>query len=131
MLNRQVDDKDDAGRRALTKMIMRLFELWRLTYEQQAQLLGLSPKTKSSIAKYKKGELNLPQYRDIQDRITHLLVIHKSLRQIFPENQDLAYQWPTIHNRAFDHMTPVELVCKEGFLGMIRIRKYLERYLAG
>jgi len=70
----------------LTRMVMRLFEHWRLTYEEQAQVLGLSPKTHSTISRYKKGLSSIRLERDSYDRVRLLLSIHKLLRKIFPLN---------------------------------------------
>lgn len=115
---------------AVTQMIMQLFEHWELTYEQQTMLLSLSANTHSTIARYKKGAAYLAQDRDTQDRIGHLLAIHKCLRTLFPLNKELAYAWPTTPNRYFEGKTPIEVISKEGFLGLLKVRQYLENYIA-
>lgn len=108
-----------------TQMIMKLFQLWNLTTKQQAIALGLSPNTGTSIDNYKKGKF-LPLYRDIQDRIGHLLAIHKNLRQIYPYNKELAYQWITTPNADFDNQSPFDVIAVEGYMGLVSIRTYLE-----
>ncbi|MBU2719762.1 DUF2384 domain-containing protein, partial [Acidithiobacillus ferridurans] len=50
----------------------------------------------------------------------------KNLRLLFPHDRDLAYQWMTTRNRAFDHRTPVEVVREWGFTGLLMVRAYLD-----
>lgn len=121
---------NDKDYEAITKMIMQLFEHWKLTYEQQSMLLSLSTNTHSTIARYKKGGACLSRDRDTQDRAGHLLAIHKYLRTIFPLNKELAYAWPSTANQYFGGKTPVEIISEEGFLGLIKVRRYLENYIA-
>jgi hypothetical protein len=47
---RKIDNTQD-DHEVITRMIMRLFEHWGLTYEQQAMLLSLSTNTHSTIAR--------------------------------------------------------------------------------
>jgi hypothetical protein len=115
---------------AITKMIMKLFEHWKLTYEQQAMLLSLSPNTHSTIARYKRGVAKISPARDTQDRVSHLLSIHKHLRRIFPLNKELVYEWPTTPNKAFQGRSPIQVIADEGFVGLVQIKQYLENYLA-
>jgi hypothetical protein len=121
---------EEDNHEAITRMIMQLFEHWKLTYEQQAALLSLSTNTHSTIARYKRGAAILSRDRDTQDRIGHLLAIHKYLRSVFPLNKELAYAWPTTANRYFLGKTPIEIIADEGFLGLVRVRRYLENYIA-
>lgn len=114
----------------LTKMIMRLFEHWQLTYEQQAILLGLSTNTRSSINRYKKGTSHIRLNQDTYDRITFFLSIHKSLRALFPMNLDLAYKWIKEPNLHFDHKAPIQIIAEEGFLGLVKVHDYLENVKA-
>jgi hypothetical protein len=47
------------------------------------------------------------------DRVSHLLAIHE-------------YLWPTTPNRTFGGQSPAELIRKEGFLGLLTVRRYLD-----
>lgn len=113
-------------RKQQTRMIMQLFDHWNLTYKQQAIALGLSPNTGTSISKYKNGEQYLPLLRDIQDRIGHLLAIHKYLRRAYPFNKELAYRWITTPNADFNHQCPFDVIDREGYMGLVSIRNYLK-----
>lgn len=119
----------DRERASQTKMITRLFTLWKLTPTQQSICLGLSTNTRTNIHKYQTGKAYLPLYRDIQERIKDFLIIHKQLKQLFPKNPEIAYQWMKLPNRAFDHLTPIDLMNKHGIRGLITIRNYLDQAL--
>ena len=113
-------------RAALARMTMRLFEHWALSLADQATLLGLSPGTRSTLARYRRGAAPLPNTPDLLDRVGHLLGIHKSLRLLFPHNRDLVYRWVNAPNRRFDGKTPLEVMREHGFLGIVAVRRYLD-----
>lgn len=113
------------ARQSLAKMLMRLFELWSLSSEEQAAMLGLSPNTRSTLKRYRDGA-PLADNRDMLDRAGHLLAIHKSLRILFPHNKSLAYQWPRQPNSNFNEKSPVGFIQDKGFEGLLMIRRYLD-----
>ena len=113
------------GRSALARMVVKLLDLWGLSTSDQAALLGLSPASRSTLARYRRGE-PLADSRDLVDRAGHLLGIHKSLRILFPENPDLARRWPTTPNRRLSGRTPVALMRAGGFEGVLAVRRYLD-----
>ena len=113
-------------RRALAKMIMALMDHWDLSTEDQAVLLGLSASSRSVLGRYRRGE-PIGTTRDQFERVGHLLGIHKNLRLMFPQNRDLAYRWMTTRNKAFDNLTPTELIKEWGFPGLLTVRAYLDR----
>lgn len=117
---------NETERKQQTRMIMTLFELWHLTDKEKATALGLSTGTQTSIHKYKTGQQNLPLITDVQDRIGHLLAIHKYLRRAYPFNKELAYQWIKTINTDFNNHKPFDLISQKGFLGLIQVRYYLE-----
>ena len=79
-------------RKKLAKMVTRLFELWNLSTADQLELLGLSRTSRSQLSKYRKGGA-IPSSRDMLDRIGWLLSIHKSLRLLYPRNENIRYTW--------------------------------------
>ncbi|MBU2738758.1 MbcA/ParS/Xre antitoxin family protein [Acidithiobacillus concretivorus] len=117
-------------RAALAKMLMKAFELWMVDSEGQLALLGLAAENRAALSRYRKGE-PLGANRDLLERAGHLLAIHKNLRLLFPHDRDLAYQWMTTRNRAFDHRTPVEVVRDWGFTGLLMLRAYLDHARGG
>lgn len=113
-------------RGALAKMIMRLFEHWQLNSEEQLSLLGLASNNRAALSRYRKGE-PLAAQRDLLERTSHLLGIHKNLRLLFPYDRDLAYHWMQTRNRAFEGRTPVQIIQEWGFPGLLMVRAYLDR----
>ncbi len=121
----QADPRTREGRIALAKMVTRLFYLWRVSTQDQMALLGLSEGSRTTLARYRKGE-PLADNRDLLDRVGNLLAIHRSLRILFPKNRDLVYQWPTMPNKAFNGKNAVDVVRRDGFLGLLTVRRYLD-----
>jgi len=122
--NRQTTASTD--RSALAKMIMILFDHWKLSTEDQAALLGIAASNRAALSNYRSGK-PIGTSRDQYERVGHLLGIHKSLRLLFPQNRELAYRWMTTRNKAFDNLTPVEVVKEWGFAGLLTVRAYLDR----
>jgi len=121
----QVNPRTREGRTALAKMVTKLFDHWGLSTQDQMALLGLSEGSRMSLSRYRRGE-PLADSRDLLDRVAHLLSIHRSLRILFPRNRDLAYSWPWTPNRAFEGQSPVDIIRRDGFLGILTVRRYLD-----
>ncbi|HET9669227.1 MAG TPA: antitoxin Xre/MbcA/ParS toxin-binding domain-containing protein [Casimicrobiaceae bacterium] len=105
-------------------MVTRLFEHWDLPMAEQAAALGISAGSRSTLVRYRAGE-PLADDRDLLDRVSHLLGIHKSLRILFPHDRDLAYAWMTTSNRRLG-ARPIDLVVRHGFEGLLALRRYLD-----
>lgn len=117
---------DDRG--ALSRMVMALLDHWQLGTDDQAAFLGLAPGNRAALARYRRGEA-IGTSRDQFERVGHLLAIHQALRQLFPANPELAYGWMTTRNRAFDQLSPAEVIRTWGFAGVLMVRAYLDRAL--
>lgn len=117
----KVEDKS-----ALSRMVMKLFDHWSLSTEDQAALLGLASSNRAALGRYRNGA-PIGTSRDQFERAGHLLGIHKNLRLLFPANRDLAYRWMSTRNQAFDNLTPVEIIRQYGFAGLLMVRAYLDR----
>jgi hypothetical protein len=112
------------NREELARMLVTLLEHWKLAPADQAALLGLSSQSRSTVARYRRGE-PLADNADLLARAGHLLGIHKALRILFPQDRDLAYRWVTTPNRRFGERAPLELM-KQGFEGLLAVRRYLD-----
>ena len=121
---REVGASEDRG--ALAKMVMKLLDHWNLSTEDQAALLGLATSNRAALSNYRSGK-PIGSSRDQFERVGHLLGIHKNLRLLFPQNRDLAYRWMSTRNKAFDNLTPVDVVKEWGFAGLLMVRGYLDR----
>ena len=117
-----LNSRETRGR--LASMVTRLLEHWRLTAAEQAEVLGLSSGSRSTLARYRSGE-PFADNRDLLDRAGHLLGIHQSLRLLVPRDRDLAYRWMTQPNRRFG-ARPVDLIIDHGFEGLLSVRRYLD-----
>ncbi len=119
-----VDLSSRESRGRLAVMVTQLLDHWALTPPEQAELLGLSAASRSSLARYRGGE-PLADSRDLLDRVGHLLGIHKSLRLLFPHDLDLAHRWMTQPNQRFGGR-PVDVIIERGFEGLLAVRRYLD-----
>jgi transcriptional regulator with XRE-family HTH domain len=119
-----IDIRSRDARGRLAAMVTRLLEHWQLSAAEQAELLGLSTASRSTLARYRAGE-PLADSRDLLDRAGHLLGIHKSLRLLFPHDRDLAYRWMTQPNRRLGGR-PVDIVIAHGFEGLLAVRRHLD-----
>lgn len=119
-----VDLRQRSSRERLARMVVTLFDHWRLPAPDQALLLGLSPDSRATLARYRKGE-PLADNADLLARVGHLLGIHKALRIIFPHDPELAYRWVSTPNRRFGDRMPLELM-KQGYEGILAVRRFLD-----
>ena len=119
----EIDPHSKEGRARITRMVMRLFDLWEISLEDQAALLGFS--TIRPIKRYRNGA-SFPKKRELIIRAGELFSIHKSLRVMFPRNRTVAYRWPTSPNAAFDGRSPVDYMREHGFDGLVAVKQYLD-----
>ena len=121
----QVNLRSRASRERLAKMVVALLDHWRLAQNDQAALLGLSGQSRSTIARYRRGE-PFADSADLLARAGHLLGIHKALRILFPHDLELAYRWVTTPNRRFNGATPLDIMKRHGYEGILAVRRYLD-----
>jgi hypothetical protein len=114
-----------ASRERLARMVVHLLEHWRLSAVDQATLLGLSANSRSSVARYRRGE-PLADSPDLLARAGHLLGIHKALRIVFPHDLDLVYRWVSAPNRRFGGEAPLAVMRRHGYEGILAVRRYLD-----
>lgn len=119
-----IDLNDEINRKILAKSIMRLLDLWELSLEEQAQLLGFPTTATNIIQGYRNGD-PLESKDDLLLRAGLLLGIHKSLRTIYPHSRELTYGWVKKANRRFEDRRPLDVMLDE-VEGIKAIRKYLE-----
>jgi transcriptional regulator with XRE-family HTH domain len=112
------------SRARLARMVVSLLDHWNLSPNDQAVLLGLSTQSRSTIARYRRGE-PFADSADLLARAGHLLGIHKALRILFPHDRELAYQWVSTPNRRFG-TTPLDVMKRHGYEGILAVRRYLD-----
>ena len=122
---RHVDLRTRTNRERLAKLVVALLDHWQLRLPDQAALLGLSARSRSTIARYRKGE-PFADSADLIARAGHLLGIHKALRILFPHDRGLAYRWVSAPNRRFGGAAPLDIMKKHGYEGILAVRRYLD-----
>ena len=113
-------------RNAVAGMLMKLFDHWELSTEDQLDLLGLTASDSAVLTNYRHGE-PISENRDTMDRASYLLSIHKNLRLLFPHQRNLAYRWMKTPNKAFELRPPTQVIRDFGFAGLLMISAYLNR----
>ena len=117
---------DEGARCDLARVVAALFERWGIDNVAQLQLLGLSAESRKLLPRYRAGERPLPAQRDILDRAGFLLGIHKGLRFLFPEDEELRYSWVRRRNAALDQATPLDIMLRDGLLGIARVARLVD-----
>lgn len=120
------DLADEATRRDLARVVAALLGKWGLPGDAQLALLGLSPESRKLLPQYRRGERALPNTRDTLDRAGYLLGIHKGLRLLFPEDEDLRYGWVRRANALLDGRTPLAVMRDDGLVGLARIARFVD-----
>jgi len=121
----ETDLHSRGSRERLARMVVQLLERWGLSAVDQATLLGLSANSRSSVARYRRGE-PLADSPDLLARAGHLLGIHKALRVIFPHDLDLSCRWVSAPNRRFGGEAPLAIMRRHGYEGILAVRRYLD-----
>lgn len=109
----------------LARAVSRLFNNWQLSAADRLALLGLSEDNRTALTRYERGE-PLAASRDLLDRAGHLLGIHKSLKLLYPKNPEMVQTWMTAANRKFHGETPIQIVRRFGFPGLVMVRGMLD-----
>ncbi|RNC67549.1 MAG: DUF2384 domain-containing protein [Desulfuromonadales bacterium] len=119
----QTDIRSRENREFLAQGVVSLFDRWHIPPEDQAPLLGLPPKTRRTLDRYRKGT-PLPNKTDLLNRVGILFSIYIALHQLFPHNPDMADQWVTRPCVTFDGKTPLDFM-KRDYVGLKAVRHYL------
>jgi len=121
----RINLENSDARSKLALMVTRLFEHWNLPTADQLELLGLSRTSRAQISKYRNGGA-VPSSRDMLDRIGWLLSIHKSLRLLYPRNENIRYTWVKRRNQILDDQRPLDIMKHQGLIGIARVARYLD-----
>lgn len=112
---------------AMQRTVINIFARWGVSDVQAATILGdIAPKT---FRRWKKGEYGRVN-RDLADRLSHLIGIHKALRMIYAEPAR-GYAWMQRPNATFAGKTPVEVLLQGGMSDLERLRRYLDSVRGG
>jgi len=107
----------------LAGLIMRLFQLWRISSNDKLALLGLDSSDHKLLEDYEHGA-PLPDSEEVLKRAGYLLGIHKNLRILYLKNPSLVYDWIKKYNGELGP-TPLETM-KTGIEGLASIYQFLD-----
>lgn len=112
---------------AMQRAVINLLARWGVTDGDAAIILGgIASKT---YRRWKDGEMGRVN-RDLADRLSYLIGIHKGLRILFTD-ATTGYDWMGRANRAFGGLTPLELLKRGGMGDLARLRRYLDSARGG
>lgn len=112
---------------ALQRAVLNLMARWGVRDEDAATLLGgLSVKT---YRRWRAGDYGRVG-RDLADRMSNLLGIHKALRILFQEAAR-GYDWVSRPNEAFGGRSPLDVMLQGGMGDLHRVRAYLDSARGG
>jgi uncharacterized protein (DUF2384 family) len=112
---------------AMQRAVLNLLERWNVADVDAAVILGgISART---LRRWRDGELGRVS-RDMADRISHLLAIHKSLRILFEETRR-GYDWMSTGNEAFGGRSALDILRRGGMEDIVRVRAYLDAVRGG
>lgn len=112
---------------AMQRTVGAIFGRWGVSDVDAAVILGgISPKT---FRRWRGGEYGRVN-RDLADRMSYILGIHKVLRIIFAEPAQ-GYGWMSRPNAAFGGQTPLQLLLRGGMEDLRGLRRYLDSVRGG
>ena len=112
---------------AMQRAIINLFSKWAVKDADAAIILGgISKKT---LRRWRDGDYGRVN-RDMADRMSNLLGIHKALRVIFSDPQR-GYSWINNPNKAFGDQSALDVLRLGGMEDVVRIRRYLDSVRGG
>jgi len=113
--------------RAMQRTVGNIFARWGVTDGEAAVILGgISAKTFRRWREGAYGRVN----RDLADRLSYVIGIHRALRVIFREPAN-GYAWMRRPNEELGGGTPVELLLRGGMGDLERLRRYLDSVRGG
>lgn len=107
------------ARKALAEVVVEVLSAWKLSPEEQAELLGVP-----DVAPYHGGE-PLPDDPVVLKRAGELLAVERALRDFFAEQPDMRAQWMRLPNPLLSDRSPISLIRREAD-GALEVRKILE-----
>lgn len=110
----------------LTRHIMRLLNSWKISSEDQVQVLALPEGTRTRhLSKFKK-DTPFPDDKKIYERIIHFLGIADALRTSYPHNAQMGPVWMNQGHRRFGGRSPVQAILEDDLQGIVAVRVHLD-----
>jgi hypothetical protein len=111
-----------AGLRAF----FRIADLWKLSRDQQMNLLGLRPTATGTYHNWKKNQ-DVSLDRDTLDRLSYILGIFRALEILLPQSE-MSDSWIHRPNKGipFGGRTPLDLMLEGKIQNLLEVREYLD-----
>ena len=115
---------------SLLPVIFNIFNQWGLTGAQQMILLGLS--NEKTLYNWKRRPEKTKLTRDLLERASYILGIHKSLQILLPEPA-LADQWlsSSNDNLLFNGVAPLDRLLAGQVIDLAAVRNFLDAESGG
>ncbi len=112
-------------RAELARVVMQVLDEWNIEADQRASLLGLAGDTRKRVLDRHRHGKPFADDRETQQRLSHLLTIHRLLGLVLPHNPAMAAHWITCPNPYFNELTPLQIMLDLGLEGMERVVSHL------
>ncbi|MCG6887591.1 MAG: DUF2384 domain-containing protein [Proteobacteria bacterium] len=125
-----LDNKETAmnqdERAALARVVMTILDNWGLNAAQQVTLLNLPDKTPTRMLRRYRDDTPLPDTREVNERVEHIIGIVDALRTTYPHNPSMGQVWMKQKNKRFSRRAPVHVMVEDGLDGLVAVRSHLD-----
>ena len=124
------DSTDEAvsqkDRAALARGIMSILDKWGLSAGDQVSLLNLPDKTPTRMLRRYRDDTPLPDTKEVNERVEHIIGIADALRTSYPHNPSMGLVWMKQKNKRFQRRAPVSVMVEDGLVGIVAVRSHLD-----
>lgn len=113
-------------RAALARGIMSILDKWGLSAGDQVRLLNLPDKTPTRMLRRYRDDTPLPDTREVNERVEHIIGIADALRTSYPHNPSMGLVWMKQKNKRFKRRAPVIVMVEDGLDGIVAVRSHLD-----
>lgn len=113
-------------RAALARGIMSILDKWGLSASDQVTLLNLPDKTPTRMLRRYRDDTPLPDTKEVNERVEHIIGIADALRTSYPHNPSMGLVWMKQKNKRFQRRAPVSVMVEDGMDGIVAVRSHLD-----
>lgn len=99
---------------------------WGVSNADKITLLALPAGTKPRAIQRYQQDTPLPDDKDVQERVGHLLGIAEALRLAYPRNAQGGELWLNRPCKHFNGRIPMTMMTEEGLTGITAVRMYID-----
>ncbi|NNF96241.1 MAG: DUF2384 domain-containing protein [Halobacteria archaeon] len=113
-------------RAALARGIMSILDKWGLSAGDQVRLLNLPDKTPTRMLRRYRDDTPLPDTKEVNERVEHIIGIADALRTSYPHNPSMGLVWMKQKNKRFARRPLVSVMVEDGLDGIVAVRSHLD-----